>query len=128
MINAVKNINTDIQTNITGFKTQLDADGKNNHRQIIEFAEKFTLKKEENDEKQIQVNYAKFENEVKNFLKENNLSIEFAIDEETKKMVMKLIDEETKEIVKQFPSDLSLHIARILSQTLETGNITNIKI
>lgn len=128
MINAVQNINADIQSSMSGFKTQLDADGKRHQQTIIEFAKKVTNEKEKIDDKEIKVNYVKFENEVKSFLKEKNLAIEFAIDNETKKMVMKLIDEGTKEIIKQFPSDVSLHIARMLSSTLDTGKITNAKI
>lgn len=92
---------------------------------ILEFSKKIQKDKLIDEDKKHQVNYTKFENEVKSFLKDNSLSIEFAIDDSTKKMVMKLIDENTKEVVKQFPSEISLHIARILSSTLEIGNITN---
>lgn len=128
MIDAVKNINTDIRSNLGGFKTQLDADGYNQQKQVAEFIKKVNSKKEIDTEKQNKVDYKKFESEVKNFLKDNNLAIEFSIDDNTKKMVMKLIDEDTKEIVKQFPSEISLHIARILSSSLEAGNITNVKV
>jgi len=128
MIDAVKNINTDIRSNLGGFKTQLDADGYNQQKQVAEFIKKVNSKKEIDTEKQNTVDYKKFESEVKNFLKDNNLAIEFSIDDNTKKMVMKLIDEDTKEIVKQFPSEISLHIARILSSSLEAGNITNVKV
>ncbi len=128
MINAVKNISSDVKTNLGGFKTQLDADGKKNQQSIIEFSKKIQKEKITADDKKLQVDYSKFESEVKSFLKENNLAIEFAIDEDTKKMVMKLIDEKTKEVVKQFPSDISLHIARILSNALEIGNITNTRV
>jgi flagellar protein FlaG len=128
MIDAVKNINTDIRSNLGGFKTQLDADGYNQQKQVAEFIKKVNSKKEIDTEKQNTVDYKKFESEVKNFLKDNNLAIEFSIDDNTKKMVMKLIDEDTKEIVKQFPSEISLHIARILSSSLKAGNITNVKV
>lgn len=128
MINAVKNINSNVQSSLGGFKTQLDADGKKNQQNIIEFSKKIQKEKLVDENTKNQVNYSKFESEVKSFLKENGLSIEFAIDDSTKKMVMKLIDENTKEVVKQFPSDISLHIARILSSTLETGNITNARV
>lgn len=128
MIDAVKNINTDIKSNLGGFKTQLDADGRNQQKQVAEFTKRVNSKKEIDNEKQNTVDYKKFESEVKNFLKDNNLAIEFSIDDNTKKMVMKLIDEDTKEIVKQFPSEISLHIARILSSSLEAGNITNVKV
>jgi len=128
MIDAVKNINTDIRSNLGGFKTQFDADGYNQQKQVAEFIKKVNSKKEIDTEKQNTVDYKKFESEVKNFLKDNNLAIEFSIDDNTKKMVMKLIDEDTKEIVKQFPSEISLHIARILSSSLEAGNITNVKV
>lgn len=128
MIDAVKNINTDIKSSLQGLKTELDADGRNSQKRIAEFAKKVNEKKELTEEKQNTVDYKKFENEVKSFLQENNLAIEFSIDDQTKKMVMKLIDEDSKEVVKQFPSELSLHIARILSSSMESGNITNAKI
>ncbi len=74
------------------------------------------------------VNYSELENEVRQMLTENNLSIEFSIDDSSKQMIMRVIDSETSEVIKQFPSEVSLKIARILTNTLDTGTITNVKV
>ena len=126
MLDAIKSINSDFKTNLNSFKTKLDADERNAQKRVFELAAKRSVaKKSEEVLSNNNVDYNKFENEVKNFLEQNNLAIEFSIDSDSKKMVMKLIDEETKEVIKQFPSELSFKIARMLSASLEAGNITD---
>jgi len=58
-------------------------------------------------------------------MKEENLKIEFSKDEETKRMILKLIDKETQEVVHQYPPEITLKIARIVANTLEQGSLTN---
>lgn len=126
MLDAIKSINSDFKTNLNSFKTKLDADERNAQKRVFELAAKRSVaRKSEEVLSNNNVDYNKFENEVKNFLEQNNLAIEFSIDSDSKKMVMKLIDEETKEVIKQFPSELSFKIARMLSASLEAGNITD---
>ena len=64
----------------------------------------------------------------RNIIRDNQIAIEFAIDNDSKKMIMKIIDEETQEIVKQFPSEISLQIAKLLTKSLDSGQITNAKV
>lgn len=125
MIDAVKNINNDIKSSLNGFQTKLDADGRNFQKFVVELDKKTNKKEDTANENMKPVDYKKFESEIKHFLAQNNLAIEFSIDEQTKKMVMKLIDDETKEVVKQFPSEVSLQIARMLTSSSEGGSITN---
>ncbi|MDQ1265929.1 MAG: Flagellar protein FlaG [Bacteroidota bacterium] len=65
---------------------------------------------------------------VKTVLNDEKLSIEFTIDKDTKKMIMKIIDSETKEVVQQYPPEISLKIARIVSSSIENGHVTNAKV
>ncbi len=125
MIDAVKNINNDIKSSLSGFQTKLDADGRNFQKFVVELDKKTNKKEDTTNENLKPVDYKKFEGEIKHFLAQNHLAIEFSIDEQTKKMVMKLIDDETKEVVKQFPSEVSLQIARMLTSNSEGGSITN---
>lgn len=60
-------------------------------------------------------------------LQDSNLAVEFSMDKSTKKMIMKLINSKTEEIVYQYPPEIALKIARIVANTLETGNVTNAK-
>lgn len=68
-----------------------------------------------------------FANELSQYIDDENLSLEFSKDQDTEEMVMKLVNGETKEVVKQFPPEISLKIARILSKQ-NSGNITNVKV
>jgi len=67
----------------------------------------------------------KLEYKINEAMKEENLKIEFSKDEETKKMILKLIDIETQEVVHQYPPEITLKIARIVANTLEQGSLTN---
>ncbi len=69
-----------------------------------------------------------FEEKINNVMEEENLKIEFSKDEETQRMILKLIDKETQEVVHQYPPEITLKIARIVASTLEQGSLTNVKI
>lgn len=69
-----------------------------------------------------------FENKLNEFLKDEDLSLVFKKDEETQKMIMKLVDNKTEEVIKQYPQELSLQIAKMVSGLLEKNSITNIKV
>ncbi len=74
------------------------------------------------------VNYNELSDKLKTIINSKNLSIEFSRDEATKKMILKIIDLETQEIVRQFPPEITLKIARFVSSTLNSGNLTNAKV
>lgn len=82
--------------------------------------------KESQDAKAEKVaDYSKLADKLRSLLGDNNFSIEFSMDKETKKMVMKVIDNRTQEVIKVCPPDITLNIARIVSSTFDTGNVTN---
>lgn len=55
-------------------------------------------------------------NAVNDFLKPINNSIQFSLDEDTGKTVVKVIDLETKDLIRQFPSEEMLAIAKAIDQ------------
>jgi flagellar protein FlaG len=61
-------------------------------------------------------------------LKNNDLSIEFTMDKDINKMIMKLVDENTDETIKQFPPEIAIKIAKIVASTLGNGQLTDAKI
>ena len=72
------------------------------------------------------VSYSNFVDSLQQTLKESNLSLEFSKDETSSKMIMKIINPETQEVIRQFPEEISLKIARVLSKTMENRHITNV--
>ncbi len=65
---------------------------------------------------------------LQKLLSDTNVALEFKIDEETNKMILRLIDNETKEVLQQFPPELALKIARIISSIEGKGQIANAKV
>lgn len=51
---------------------------------------------------------------VNDFVKSVNNSLQFSVDDDTGKTVVKVIDSVTKEVIKQFPSEEMLAIAKAL--------------
>ena len=85
-------------------------------------------KKETNTKNTNSVNFKQLSEQIKATLNDKNLAIEFSFDKDSKQMILKVIDAKTNEVVQQFPTEVALKIARIVSQTLEVGNITNAKV
>lgn len=58
--------------------------------------------------------------ELDNLLNEENLTMQFSKDSDTQKMIVRLVDNDTEEIVKQFPPEISLQIAKMVSNILDS--------
>jgi flagellar protein FlaG len=56
--------------------------------------------------------------EINQSMKQLSRGLEFAIDDDTKLSVVKVIDSQTKEIIRQFPSQETLQIAKSLDLVL----------
>lgn len=54
--------------------------------------------------------------EVNDFLKPINNSLQFKVDDDTGKTVVKVIDTITKDVIRQFPSEEMLSIAKAIDQ------------
>ena len=72
--------------------------------------------------------FSELSDQLHSMLDNQDLQVQFSLDKESKKMIMKVIDSKTKEVVQQFPPEVSLKIARIVSNSLETGHVTNAKV
>lgn len=62
---------------------------------------------------------AQLQNVVDNInkaLKQSNKNLEFTVDENTKKSVVKLVDTETGDVIRQFPSEEALAISRSIER------------
>jgi uncharacterized FlaG/YvyC family protein len=95
--------------------------------QQMESTEQVSKSKSKNFEKQKIADFSGLSEKAMQVIKDSDVSVEFSLDQDTKKMIMKLINSETKEVIHQYPHDIALKIARIVANTLETGNVTNAK-
>ncbi|MBE2219471.1 MAG: flagellar protein FlaG [Desulfobulbaceae bacterium] len=74
------------------------------------------------------VNYNDLADKFQDILKDANLAIEFSMDKDLKRMIMKLIDSETNEVVRQLPPDITLKIARIVAGAMGNGSVADAKV
>ncbi len=90
-----------------------------------------SIEKEKNTEqtpKKDLIDFSELGEKLKEIMGENNLSIEFSIDRDTQKMVVKFLDAETEEVIQQFPPDVTLKITKIIAEHFGSGQITNVKV
>lgn len=123
--------------NIERFKElQNAATGKSNETKISN-EKKVTLEKTgklaqsekgSNSPQDVQINFREISQKLESMLDEDNRSIQFSLDKESKKMIMKVIDSETNEVIQQFPPEISLKIARIVAASMDNFRVTNAKI
>lgn len=74
------------------------------------------------------VDYKELAKKLKEIANVNGVYFEFVLDEESTEMLMRVIDEKTKQIIRQYPSEITLKIAKIINDTLGQGQIANVKI
>jgi uncharacterized FlaG/YvyC family protein len=65
---------------------------------------------------------------ISDSLNNDDLDVQFSLDHDTKKMILRIVNNKTDEVVHQYPPEVSLKIARMVANTLETGQVTNAKI
>jgi len=74
------------------------------------------------------IDYDKIARRLQEIIADDSLMVQFTRDEDTKKMIFKLINTETKEVVQQIPPEVALKIARYVASTLEDKNVANAKV
>jgi flagellar protein FlaG len=134
IVNAVSELPAIIINNIYELSNEVDKNKKSeipvsDSRQNLSLkkeSDEFVIKSDKNDKKQI--NYNELAKKLQNMLKNNDLSIEFTMDKDINKMIMKLVDENTDETIKQFPPEIAIKIAKIVASTLGNGQLTDAKI
>lgn len=132
MVNPVNNVVNIDFTNLSDLKMQLDNFRQNVKTQTdsknAQEGAKQELQKSKDTKKEARVNYDEIGQQLKEFLGVNNITIEFSLDDKSSKMIMKIIDNQTNEVIKQFPPDLSLKIARIVSSSISGKGFTDVTI
>lgn len=132
MVNPINNVVTLDFTNLSDLKSQLDTFRQNVNDRKESYSAQEGAKQDKlnskDTKKDLKISYDEIGQQLKDFLGVNNLTIEFSLDDKSSRMIMKIIDNETKEVIKQFPPDLSLQIARIVSSSITGKSFTDVTI
>lgn len=126
----------ELQTNVAEYKsTQMVSNAHEKFEQnsiergLAKFNHFVENISQENIKKQsIVIDYDKISKKLEEIINDKSLMIQFTQDDQTKKMIFKLINAETKEVVQQIPPEVALKIARYVASTLEDKNVANAKI
>lgn len=86
------------------------------------------VEKKKNDEFVQTIDSNKLESEISKLLEEDTLKAKFSIDEDTNKMILTIVDRKTEEVVKQYPPEVSLKIARMVSEMIENNSVTDARV
>lgn len=73
------------------------------------------------------VDFTQLAKKLESIINDNETTVEFSVDKDTKKMIFKLLDKNSKEVIHQYPPEVSLKIARMVSQEMDqdAGAVTN---
>lgn len=128
---------------INGFeqiRAELDAQHNNTNeysgdikagKDSVKYRNQNALPDDKKDEKKVredskkQISFNDLADKLVRMIGNENIAIEFAMDKDSEKMVLKILDSKTNEVLQQFPPEISLKIARMVT---ENGQITNAKI
>jgi flagellar protein FlaG len=75
-------------------------------------------------------NSASLQNAVDNInksFKQRGTNLQFSIDRDTKHNVVKMLDSSTGEMIRQFPSEVTLAISKVIDQEMKQGVLLNQK-
>ena len=83
---------------------------------------------ESEEAKMNKVSYDELEKTLKNLINDDETSLEFKIDKDTNKMVLKIIDSQSKEVIRQIPPEIALKISRLVAEILGNGQVADAKV
>jgi flagellar protein FlaG len=137
MINAVSGLPAIVVDTFEELKAELERDSmmefvKENDNKIIisnEVRQKESDKDLNNQSiKSASPNYEQLAEKLKSILNENDMTLEFRLDQDTNEMILKIIDSDTQEVIRQLPPELTLKIAKFVANMLGTGQVTNARV
>ncbi|HPD33649.1 MAG TPA: flagellar protein FlaG [Candidatus Kapabacteria bacterium] len=116
MINAITGVQAITLDPTYKTKTSTDNEGRQEIAQqssgISNLKAKDKKDSESNESKINKVSYDELARTLKEIINDDNTLLEFKIDKETNKMVLKIIDSQSNEVIRQIPPEIALKISR----------------
>ncbi len=92
---------------------------------LIKEKDKEKVDNEKNGEESPVINYGEITDKINNLIQDQNRSIEFSLDNDSKQMVMKVMDKKTNKVVQQIPPETTLKLAKMVASILDKGLVAN---
>jgi uncharacterized FlaG/YvyC family protein len=126
MISAVSGVQpitvrpfSDISTDLNGQSKGLNPNKYNDLLKTLrnKISTEGTVEKKDK-ETYSKTDFKELASKLKSIVEDDNVSFDFSLDKDTKKIILKLINSTTKEIIQQYPPEISLKIARMVAASL----------
>jgi len=131
MINAVTGVQAIVINTAENIKTEENQLQKEQPERINISAQKSNSQNTEKSavsSTEKKLNYNDLANSIQSLLGERNIALEFKMDDETKKMILRIIDSNTKEVIQQVPPEIALKVAKFVADQLGNGQVADAKI
>lgn len=120
----------DLKSEANNERYRADAEQRVNEKRAETLAEKEAQKYSANDEglgkeEAVKYDFTKLADKLKEAVGDESLMYQFSLDDDSQKMILKIIDGSTHEVVKQLPPEITLKIARIVSNSMDSGQLAN---
>lgn len=108
----------DIRSELASYKEKTD-DSAVQSQQVTSTKQEVNSKKQKPD-------FNKLSERLQAIFNTPDTALRFSIDNETKKIILKIVNSTTNEVVQQIPSELALQLSKFISSTLEQqGQVTD---
>lgn len=125
MINAV----TGVQAIVINTSENLKADENLLKKEQTESnslnAPRSNVKTQESSSSEKKLNYNDLANSIQSLLGEQNIALEFKMDDSTNKMILRIVDSNTKEVLQQVPPEIALKVAKFVADQLGNGQVAD---
>lgn len=132
MINAVTGVQAIIIDSADSVKTEINNSNKERKFNVatddLNKAIEATKTEEKKNKDDKPISFNELANNVQKMIGNDTVVLEFSVDKDTKKMVLKIIDKETKEIIQQVPQEIALKVAKFVADQLGNGQVANAQV
>lgn len=110
---------SDIRSDLTNHKEKADDTAVSSQQQVINLKTESAPKKQKQD-------FNKLSERLQSIFNTPDTALRFSIDNDTKKIILKIVNSATNEVVQQIPSELALQLSKFIASTLEQqGQVTD---
>lgn len=113
VINTTKNVKTD-ENQLQKEQTERNSNTQRNTTQTKEL-----------NSSERKLNYNDLANSIQSLLGEQNIALEFKMDDSTNKMILRIVDSSTKEVIQQVPPEIALKVAKFVADQLGNGQVAD---
>ncbi|MFN8360649.1 MAG: flagellar protein FlaG [Candidatus Kapaibacterium sp.] len=106
-------------------RSELSSHKEKTEEAAVQSQQVVSTKQETNSKKQ-KPDFNKLSERLQAIFNTPDTALRFSIDNDTKKIILKIVNSATNEVVQQIPSELALQLSKFISSTLEQqGQVTD---